>query len=454
MMKTYWTALVVVFATAGHVFAVEPNLAGKTPEEVYSIYQKAIVDEDLDAYYHCLSEGLRKISKDAHKMIMAPKKQNIATQNIKGGDSSIDGDTATVALMGDDSNGTIAMVKEDGVWKVNAQEKWGGDEDAAPPMGSDITTEFSTAGLKKPGASDPEIKKLAWSVLVESDKVLAQVERANRASENAQKWSVAAKNATTWAAAANNVAKLDEELGVMREAEIEAQDALKKAKGFFDKVENLKTTVQEERQAERRATAEIEAAQVAEENRLKKEKDYQAKTEQEIGSVRAAHIEIKVLLEQHSYKEAYDSLKDKLVGCETEKGKEKMQVLVDRCKLLMNMKIYIIEKINASPYRWGWGVGVSAMDVVGADNKGIKLQRKRIEWSGVSTSQMIKFASHYLKAPEIRGVKLRVLANLNLAAAIFCFENNKAIKAEDFGNAATELYPAFGENLRRLTTPL
>ncbi|MFC1463171.1 hypothetical protein ACFLQU_06185, partial [Verrucomicrobiota bacterium] len=424
------------------------DLTGKTPQEVYAIYEKAIVDYDIDTYFDCLSMGQQETPKETHQQLMMAKRLGVTTQNIKVEDCQVDGETARLKLKGDQGIGALEMIKEAGVWKISGAEKWG---EAAQEDVASVVESHATAGLQPPGAEDPQVKRLAWKVLEECDKALTEVAKVKRCMSEGSIAKAKVESAYSPALARANANDLTEQLGAAREAKKLAVEALKEAEATLEKVEDMRKEIERQREEARRAEEAAAAATLAEEQRVLKEQQHKELAKKEMGMAEAAHAESLILLKQHSYKEAVDALEGQLKGYETEEGKEVMGILIERCTRLQGLKDFVIERLNASPYRWGWGLNsATAMDVIGADNLGVKLKGKTVDWSQVSSLQMLKFVDRYLKPPESKKLSLKVLAGQNMAAAIFCYENKRPAKRAGYAQKTAELFPRYGEDLRRL----
>ena len=112
--------------------------------------------------------------------------------------------------------------------------------------------------------------------------------------------------------------------------------------------------------------------------------------------------------------------------------------------------MFIIERLNADPFGYGLGKGAFARDALGADEFGVKTSGKTIPWSEILTWQMKKFVDHYLIGPESEKVKLKVLGEQSLAAAIFCYENGGTEAAAAYAEKAVLSCPTLEQEVERL----
>ena len=424
------------------------DLAGKTPQEVYAIYEKAIVDYDIDTYFDCHSREQQQTPKTTHQQLMMAKRLGVTTQNIKVEDCEVEGDTARLKLKGDQGTGTLEMVKEGGVWKINGAEKWGeaAQEELAP-----VVESHATVGLQPPGVDDPPVKRLAWQVLEKCDEALTELAKAKRCMSEGSISKTKVESSYSAALAKANAQDLREQVGAAREAMKVAAEALKEAEETLGKVEDIRKEVERQREEERRAAEAAAAAAKAEEARILKEQQHKELVQKETVMAETAHAESLILITQHNYKEAVDALEGQLKQYQTAEGKEIMGIFIERCSRLQGLKEFVIERLNDSPYRWGWGLNAAtAMDVIGADNLGVKLKGKTVDWSQVSSAQMLKFVDRYLRPPESKKLSLKVLAAQNMAAAILCYENKNPAKQAAYTQKTAELFPKYAEDLRRL----
>ena len=161
----------------------------------------------------------------------------------------------------------------------------------------------------------------------------------------------------------------------------------------------------------------------------------------------AAGKEIRPLLKQNKFAEAAGTLKRQLGDYRTGEGKEALQVLLDRSTRLAEMKAFLVERLNADPFRWGWGSGSSAKDILGADATFIKVRGLDAPWTRVSPAQMMKFIRHYVDSTKIGA---RRAGAMSLAAAVYCHETGGVEAAAAFGDKAAELAPSLRAEVERL----
>lgn len=175
-----------------------------------------------------------------------------------------------------------------------------------------------------------------------------------------------------------------------------------------------------------RLAAEAEArrkreAEAAERKRLEAER--LARIEGERAAVREAWEANLERLRQNRFAEAADALKQALAPLETDEGKADARTAEERCRLLEEMKQFLIAALRDKPLRWGWFRGAGQIDIDGADAEGIRVRGTVEPWSAVDARQMLKFVESFIKPDDGRdraGGK-RAWARLHLAAAVYCY---------------------------------
>jgi hypothetical protein len=97
--------------------------------------------------------------------------------------------------------------------------------------------------------------------------------------------------------------------------------------------------------------------------------------------------------------------------------------IVERARRLQDLKAFLIESINAHPFRWGWSKGRNASeDITGADDEGIKIRTGSVPWTRINSTQFMKILEHYL---EGAGLRPQVNARRYLAMALLMEERGE-----------------------------
>jgi len=190
------------------------------------------------------------------------------------------------------------------------------------------------------------------------------------------------------------------------------------------------------RAAETRAAALREAARREAEEAARKQREAVETEKRRLDEERLARIEAdraRVRMEWEAnaervrlnqFAEAADALKKRLAGLETPEGQADAKAAEDRCRLLEEMKLFLIAALQEKPLAWGWFTATGGqLDISGASEKGISVRGRLEPWSAVNVRQMLKFIDSYIKSEtgrEKAGGK-RGWARLHLAAAVYCY---------------------------------
>jgi len=137
----------------------------------------------------------------------------------------------------------------------------------------------------------------------------------------------------------------------------------------------------------------------------------------------------------YNYAEAVERLKDGEDRYRTDPGRDAHGKVLDRYLYLRDLKTFLIERINAEPYAWGWGSPPAARDILGADELTIKLRGAEAVWTDIDTEQMVKLVEHYVGD---RKIPRRRRARMLMAAAIYFNQNGKQPLAEKYAEKAVE----------------
>jgi len=294
---------------------------------------------------------------------------------------------------------------------------------------------------------EPEIKTVARSVIMHVKELSAKAREALDIETEALELKDEVLKARNPGKASATVEKLSENLSSIQTVEQEAGDALREAEEGARRVEVLRERFEKEREARRKAEEEARKRKADEQARKRAEGSRKALIENELARAEELRASSRDFSKQHKYKEAVDALKAQLPNCRTDEGKKAIELLVERYTLLYELKLFFIDRLNQDPFRWGWVQGRSAEDVLGADRQGIKLRGRTVLWSRVGTRQILHFMKRYLSSDK---VGLRVLAQQNLAAAVFCDENGGAEAAARYAEKTVDLLPTLRDEVERL----
>jgi serine/threonine protein kinase/predicted RNA-binding Zn-ribbon protein involved in translation (DUF1610 family) len=177
--------------------------------------------------------------------------------------------------------------------------------------------------------------------------------------------------------------------------------------------------------ADQKAAEEL-AAKKAEEELAKKqaEEAKQRKIENDKEQVRMARAEVDDLIKQNDYLSASRKINRTVIrNLNTQEGKEFLKYQQDRLQYLEDYKKFLIKEFEKEPLKL-----MSMPNVTGASIVGLKFDNKLVPWSKVTAEQILAFANHYLgdptawTTPQTNKLKLRELAKMRLAVAIYCYE--------------------------------
>ena len=134
-MKTCACMCIAIVLCAA-VVGSAADLKGKSPEQVYEIYRKALKKDDVDTMMECASkrpEGEKTPTKAELKMAL-PMIKMMMPSDVKITKSDVKKSKATLSVEGegvnpftqkkDKTKGSVTFVKEGGVWKI-LKENWG-----------------------------------------------------------------------------------------------------------------------------------------------------------------------------------------------------------------------------------------------------------------------------------------------------------------------------------------
>jgi hypothetical protein len=137
-----------------------------------------------------------------------------------------------------------------------------------------------------------------------------------------------------------------------------------------------------------------------------------------------ARAEVDDLIKQNDYLSASRKINRTVIrNLNTQEGKEFLKYQQDRLQYLEDYKKFLIKEFEKEPLKL-----MSMPNVTGASIVGLKFDNKLVPWSKVTAEQILAFANHYLgdptawTTPQTNKLKLRELAKMRLAVAIYCYE--------------------------------
>lgn len=259
-------------------------------------------------------------------------------------------------------------------------------------------------------------------------------------------------------ASLTNYPDLVREKGIALETDLRhGEQMLKALAATKDKV----VAMVREQAAER---SRMEKERLAEEQRQREEeqKRQQAAENEKLGEAENGIIDVTrksnvKLVQQNQFKEAFEAMNALGPGFKSESGKAALKMAIERCRMMMDLKAFIIDGIRndrkAAPdsgFRFGWLVnGVPSRDVLGADEDKVQVRGGAVPWAEVSPAQMIRFIKHYT---GVEGLARREAGRQLLGAAVYVMEagaGGEAAKkrANDLVNEAVNAEPRLKEKV-------
>ena len=186
----------------------------------------------------------------------------------------------------------------------------------------------------------------------------------------------------------------------------------------------------------------------AEAERLRREaKAYQALIVRERKAVRQVYASIKPMIPEYDFDGAVERLTHVHKQLKTKEAKADLAPYLERMVLLAKSKQDMIDNLNKARYRWGWGSGTTAVDIIGADKQTLWLPTKKIPWKEVPFPQFTKILKYYVDMTEER---LSTRADRALAMAILYNESDMPEPSKASKALAIQLLSAIRDKAERL----
>ena len=326
-----------------------------------------------------------------------------------------------------------------------------------PPPEDDIADELDEADEEPdepPPPSEPEIRVLARKTLETVDRIDAYAERVETLEASAAAVKNSMANVDSSAMSSGFLVQMKDFLRSAGEMETAIQTLLKEAEKVLTQVLDIEQDVVATREAERKAKEDADRMQREARERQEQERLYKAKMEAELQSVSGARLQNQLMARQHQFKDIVEAFKKQFTDLETREGRAAAETLIEQYSRMADLKAFIVQQLNRRPYSWGWLR--PKQDVLGATDKGVRLQGALIPWSEVGAPQMIRFIDHYV---DHRQVSLRDQAEHSFNAAIYCLEtggdtDSARNKAIEYLRKAVQLRPNLETEARRLLPTL
>ncbi len=280
----------------------------------------------------------------------------------------------------------------------------------------------------EPVVEGPEIKVLGLKVLLLERDAKQAAEEIDKILHLADLVVASATNDISADSVRERIPEITMEREALVELGLELEANIETAGELTLQVEAIAADEMERRQQEREAEAE---------ERLEQER--QAKIARELSRAEGLAATTMDLLIRTKYEKAIREAEWGGQGYETEEGKAAVALVLDRCKRMLALRDFLVEKLNTEPFRWGWVRSRSQKeDVIGADKRQVILRDRKVPWIEVSKAQFVYFVDHYLEKP---GTRRSQRGDHYLATAIYCLMHGGEDAAATYKAKALEAAP-------------
>jgi len=232
-------------------------------------------------------------------------------------------------------------------------------------------------------------------------------------------------------------------------AEIETQlafieNALGEARTIVESMDPQLVEAESLRQEEIR----LRQARAEAERRQREAEALQRLTESEFRKATDLLARSKEPISRLAFSEALAPMETALAGFKTASGKALLALPVERLQRLQALKSNLIDCLNATPYRWGWGMtAADSQDVTGADESGVKITRGEVAWKDVPLPQLLKLIDYLGKTARRRSSER---ATDMIATAILLDERGMREQACERVREAIAINRLLADDARRL----
>ncbi len=199
----------------------------------------------------------------------------------------------------------------------------------------------------------------------------------------------------------------------------------KSARAGIQKVETLRA------EFDRAEHQRIERERIEAENQrqtaldAERQRERQTLIDMELAEAAIMTNSIKIQLKQTAFAEAIKTIDEKIRTFKTAEGKAALQVLLDRYRMLEDLRLFLVRRMTEDPFSWEWIQSGSPRGISKADDKGIYVigMAGPVPWVNVSPAQMIRIIDYYLAHAKTRASERGVQT---MAASVYCFEHGGA----------------------------
>lgn len=306
---------------------------------------------------------------------------------------------------------------------------------AAPPAPAPAPVAQPVIELAKPVGPQEPIMIMFRQLLSQVGTIRETAQKAGEICAQAESLNEDVLNAK---ASSNAVGKVEALEPLVGDAAKLRETALSQLEGIKKKCAEIgreKVRVEEER----RARAEAERKRLEEEAR-------RALVAAEIQRGGEAHRAVLPAIRKFQFADALQTAKGIQEQMKTEEGRKATQPAIDLCTRLAAFKRFLIERLSADPFKWGWGEGGAARDIVGANDEGVKHSTGFASWPDVGIKQLVRIIERYVNDEKL-GAKVR--GESCLGAALLLRDLEAADQADLFARRAAQHMPSLeGEFIR------
>ncbi|OGV67246.1 MAG: hypothetical protein A2283_04870 [Lentisphaerae bacterium RIFOXYA12_FULL_48_11] len=293
--------------------------------------------------------------------------------------------------------------------------------------------------------NEPEIRGLARKIF---ENYLALAEKSSLA-KSAQESSEELKNdvlssPVSFKASAKNK-QIVQKLETIQVLESETKVLLAETEKTAQKAESIKAEFEETAKARKKSEEEELKKKAEEEAAKRKAAELKALIENEIKLTESARNNCLPMIKLYDFKGALDSINGQAASFQTDEGKAAIKVLADRYTYLQKLKLYLIERLNAEPFKWGWLT--PSQDIIGANMLGVKLKTRIASWTEISGAQLLRIIDWSLAN---KATHYKVRAENALASAILCYELGGLEAAKKYANQSIDISVSMKEEVARL----
>ena len=195
------------------------------------------------------------------------------------------------------------------------------------------------------------------------------------------------------------------------------------------------------------AREQAEREREEQERRQQEEVERQAKIKEETAIAKEMEEAVSEQVLAFQFEDALAGIENLLARIETAPARKSLKTLQERCRRIQSLHEFLIERINAEPFRWGWGSGTAARDITAADATKITVAGGAVRWDKIPEAQLFRIVEHYQETSSVRATRR---AEQWVGAAILAREHGATGRAAAYGANAVELLPRLRSDLERL----